>query len=330
MPLRISVAAVPLLLAALAAPASAQLADVAIEGPIHSVTPFTVPVIETLGTRAVNVVGEMRVMGVTIKVLDTTPIRTPTNDSLTLSDLATGPLPGRGSAPGFVDGTAIVTGDSQGGVIYATDVFSDFAENVIVGEATGITEDENLVTRATINRMIVQPSTDPRMPAGPPINSFGFEINPTNILEGSLVAAEGYHANNRLYYHTLEADNGLLLNAGTPEVSVLRAQCRIRGRNRDELEVRGGTHDPANGRVTIQRFVPNVNPLLEGSWQNVAPINLVPIIDNTVSPPQGLYRYNASNLNLGAVCPAQIRAVLRAAATTPIIATSAPFTPDSR
>ncbi|MFO1048261.1 MAG: hypothetical protein U1E52_10235 [Geminicoccaceae bacterium] len=315
--------------AAFAAPASAQLADVSIEGPIQSVTPFAAPVGDTIGTRAVNVVGEMRVMGVLVKVLDTTPVHTPTNEHVTLGELADGPLPGR-SGPGFIDGTAIVTGDSLAGVLYATDVFTDFAEHVIVGEATGIAEDDELVTRATVNKTIIQALTDPRMPAGPPINSFGFSIDPTNIAEGSLVAAEGYYANNRLYYHNLEADAGALINPSVAEVSVLRAQCRIRGRNRDELEVRGGTHTPANGRVTIQRLVPNPNPLLAGTWQNVAPINIAPVVDTTVTPQQGLYRYNAANLNLGAVCPAQIRAIMRATANGPILATSDPFTPDSR
>lgn len=319
--------------AAFAAPASAQLADVSIEGPIQSVTPFAAPVGDTIGTRAVNVIGEMRVMGVLVKVLDTTPVHTPTNEHVSLGELGDGPLEGR-SEPGFIGGTAIVTGDSLAGVLYATDVFTDFAENVIVGEATGIAEEtlanEEIVARATVNRTIIQPSTDPRMPAGPPINSFGFSIDPTNIAEGSLVAAEGYFANNRLYYHTFEADAGALVNPSIAEVSVLRAQCRIRGRNRDELEVRGGTHTPANGRVTVQRLVPNPNPLLAGTWQNVNPVNVTPVVDTTVTPQQGLYRYNATNLNLGAVCPAQVRVIMRATANGPIIATSDPFTPDSR
>lgn len=324
-----SVSGLALACAAFAGPAYAQLADVSIEGPIQSVTPFATPVGDTIGTRAVSVIGEMRVMGVLVKVLNTTPVHTPTNEHVALGDLAGAPLPGRGE-PGFIGGTAIVTGDSLAGVLYATDVFTDFAENVIVGEATGIAEDDELVTRATINKTIIQPSTDPRIPAGPPINSFGFAIDPTNIAEGSLVAAEGYFANNRLYYHTLEADAGALVNPTVAEVSVLRAQCRIRGRNRDELEVRGGTHTPANGRVTIQRLVPNPNPLLPGTWQNVNPINVAPVVDTTVVPQQGLYRYNATNLNLGAVCPAQVRAVLRTVANGPIVATSEPFTPDSR
>ena len=324
-----SVSGLALACAAFAGPAYAQLADVSIEGPIQSVTPFATPVGDTIGTRAVSVIGEMRVMGVLVKVLNTTPVHTPTNEHVALGDLAGAPLPGRGE-PGFIGGTAIVTGDSLAGVLYATDVFTDFAENVIVGEATAVTQDEELVTRATVNKTIIQPSIDPRMPAGPPINSFGFSIDPTNITAGTLVSAEGYFANNRLYYHTFEADAGALINPAIAEVSILRAQCRIRGRNRDELEVRGGTHTPANGRVTIQRLVPNANPLLPGTWQNVNPVNVTPVVDATVTPQQGLYRYNASNLNLGAVCPAQVRAILRPTANGAIIATSEPFTPASR
>ena len=72
-----------------------------------------------------------------------------------------------------------------------TDVFTDFAENVIVGEATGIAEDDELVTRATINKTIIQPSTDPRIPAGPPINSFGFAIDPTRATDAKDARAIG-------------------------------------------------------------------------------------------------------------------------------------------
>ena len=84
------------------------------------------------------------------------------------------------------------------------------------------------------------------------------------------------------------------------------------------MEVRGGTHTPANAQVRIQYWNGS-------SWVNLNP-QVAPVVDNTVVPPQGLYRYVQSNLNLpGTVCPAQIRATILANTVT-----SAPFTPDSR
>jgi hypothetical protein len=297
-----------------AAPACAQLADVAIEGPIQSIDP------NPSGTELGGWTGTMQVMGVVVRVRNGAEIRTATSPMVTLADLAGDSLPGRPGTMGFIGGTAIVTGDSQGGIIYANDVFTDFAENVLVGEATGIVPnpDDDTVQRASVNNMVVEASTDPRNPAGEPINGFGFAIDPTDLGNGSLVAVEGYFAGNRLFYHTLEADAGVLLNPLVPEVSVLRASCRKRGGGRDEMEVRGGIHTPASTQVRIQYWN-------GASWVNLAP-QVAPVVDNTVVPSQGLYRYNQSNLRLpGTVCPAQIRATILSTTVA-----SAPFTPDSR
>ena len=95
-------------------------------------------------------------------------------------------------------------------MLYASDVFVEMAENVVVGESTGTVAHEDLVARSTINNVIVVPLTDPRTPAGPPINSFGFEIDPASIPAGSAFSVAGFYANNRIYYHTLEADAGTL------------------------------------------------------------------------------------------------------------------------
>jgi len=315
------------LAAFVAASAQAQVVivpDASIEGAIQSVTPGA-GVFAPFGATK----GEMVVMGVTVRVLASAPIHSDTNPAIDLSTLENS-LPGR--EHGFLGGTAIVTGDSSGGVLYASDVFVEVAENVVVGEATGTKNDplDDLVTRSTINNVIIVPLEDPRTPAGPPINSFGFEIDPVTIPPGSAFSVAGYFAGDRIYYHTLEADAGTLINATTPQVSILRAQCRARndGRSRDELEVRGGTYLPAAGRVTIQTLRPGANPSLDASWISRAPINIAPVVDPVFG--QGLYRYTASNLNFGAVCPAQVRAIMRAAAGSPILASTAGFGPDSR
>jgi hypothetical protein len=318
--LRSTVSAAALaVVAAGATPAMAQtalLADVSIEGPIQG---FEAAASGDVAPNGQPIIGVMKVMGATIKVPANAAIHTPTNGSLTWAQFTTGAFPGRGE-PGFLGGTAIVTGDSQGGVIYATDVFSDLSENVVVGEATASVVD-GPANRATVNDIPLVPLDDPRMPAGRPINGFGFEVNPTQIIAGTLVSVEGYYAAGKLNYHTFEADGATLVKPTTAEVSVLRAQCRIRGRGRDELEVRGGTKNPANARVTIQYLQAN-----GVTWTSLAP-TVVPVVDTTVAPQQGLYRYVSSSLRFaGGVCPAQIRAIFTANAGV----ASDGFTPDAR
>ena len=305
------------------APIQAQvvpLPDASIEGPISAVTINATTKLRAPCPGTGNALGEMTVMGVKVKVLTGASIHSDTNPVLTLASLRQAPtLPGR-TKNGFIGGTAIVTGDSVSGVLCANDVFVEAAENVVVGESTGTTIDVDLISRSTINGVIVVPLTDPRTPAGPPINSFGFEIDPFSIPLGSAFSVAGYFAGGRIYYHTLEADAGNLLDTTSPQVSILRAQCRARndGRSRDELEVRGGAVNPAEGPVTIEYLAP------DGTWIAVAP-SVAPVVDPLVSPPQGLYRYTSSSLNFGAICPAQVRAVLAGG-----LATTDGFSPDSR
>jgi hypothetical protein len=309
--------AIALALALPAAPparAQAVVPDASIEGPIQSVDPT--PGQGTLDGSSVSWVGQMQVMGVTVRVLTNASINSPTA-ALTLPQVsAAPPLPGR-AQNGFLGGTAIATGDSAGGILYATDVFVEPAENVIVGEATGAADND-----VTVNKVRAIALTDPRIKARPPINGFGFEILPSSIPLNSLLAIEGYFGSDgNLRYHTLEADGGTLIRAGQPEVNVLRAQCRIRGGNRDELEVRGGTHTPANAVVTIQYRSPN------NTWIALTP-TVAPVVDNTVTPAQGLYRFNRSNLNFpGTVCPPLVRARIT---VNNVRVFSAPFAPDSR
>lgn len=316
----VSAAAVAVALFA-AAPAQAQavLADVSIEGPIQGFEAATPGDVSPSGS---PIIGVVRVMGATVKVPADAIIHSPTNDSLTWEQFTTVPFVGR-SQPGFEGGTAIVTGDSAGGVIYAADLFSDMSENVVVGEATGTVVD-GPATRASVNNIPLVPLDDLRMPAGRPINGFGFEVNPAQITAGTLVSVEGYFAGGKLNYHSFEADGAALVSPGTPEISILRAQCRFRGGNRNEVEVRGGTKNPAGAQVTIQYSNPNA----VGGWTSLTP-NVTSVADTTVTPAQGLYRYTASNItfpNTFRVCPAQVRAFMTA---SPAVVTAG-FSPDSR
>lgn len=310
-----------LALAALAAatlPARAQVAPVPgaeIEGPIGSVRVFARPQTAIIpdpsggpGTVTYRIIGELRVMDILIKVREDALIHTPTNPRITLADLRGDPMPGR-TQRGFIGGTAIVTGDSYRGVIYASDVFSDLFEHVVVGEATRVADPnphDDLPGDLTVNNMAMTPSTDPRMPAAPPINGFGFEIRPDDVQVGTLLAVEGYYSSGqrRLYYHTMEADAAPPKNAGITEVSILRAQCRLRD-DGVELEVRGGVHDPAEG--TVQLFV---EPEPGAAFVSVGEATAV--ADLEVTPPQGEYRFRAREAGFPA-CPPRAKAVFGSA-----------------
>jgi hypothetical protein len=221
-------------------------------------------------------------------------------------------LPGRGEDEGGFDGgTAIVVGESIGGQVYVSDVFSDMFEHVVVGEATGVQTDALGVRAMTINNMKIVRSTDRRMPAAPPINGFGLRIRPSSITKGTLAAAEGYYvpSQNTLYYHSLEADSAELARTEVTQVGILRADCRIRGGGRDELEVRGGVAYPANATVQIRISDPTINN--PHRFTTVGLVTATP--DTTVTPPQGLFRADFRNLTFpGGVCPTQVRAVILA------------------
>jgi hypothetical protein len=262
-------------LAVAAAPAHAQLApgDIEIEGPMSAVEVYAEPQTDITPQGARTSIGQMKVLGVTVKVLKGALIHTPTHsnapevpeaDRLTLGDFAKSApaLPGRGEDEGGFDGgTAIVVGESIGGQVYVSDVFSDMFEHVVVGEATGVQTDALGVRAMTINNMKIVRSTDRRMPAAPPINGFGLRIRPSSITKGTLAAAEGYYvpSQNTLYYHSLEADSAELARTEVTQVGILRADCRIRGGGRDELEVRGGVAYPANATVQIRFSDPTIN-----------------------------------------------------------------------
>lgn len=217
-------------------------AQVTIEGPITNVL-----------ARAIVV------MGVRIQVPAGVPIVSPTG-SLTLADVgAAPPLPGR-TTNGFLGGTAIVNGriNATTGVITATDVFVEPAENVLVGRVTAATcTNQNCGgagnTISILGRRLFR-LQDPRMPSGNITNDFLFEADMTGVgsvggpnLVGRLASAEGYFASNRLFYHTLEITGAPLLRPGVREVSILRAQCRAGS----DFQVDGFVHNPPNGVVTV-------------------------------------------------------------------------------
>ncbi len=245
------------------------------------------------------------VMGVTVSVPSTATIHTPTAN-LTISQLADQtPLPGR-SESGFIGGTAIIIGDTNtaGTPVVAQDLFTEPAENVFVGVITAANcttpdcagpNDSLQILGTPLARL-----TDSRMPANPPTNAFGFEIDMTQgSLVGSPASVEGYFGNTdpALHYFILEMEGGVLRNPGTPEVSILRAQCRQRGDRGIELDVQGGVHDPAN--VTVQISDTNNPGVVFGSETAV---------QDAANAVFGLYDFRLRGDAAFATCPTSVTA----------------------
>jgi hypothetical protein len=249
---------------------SAAAAPLLLEGPIESIVPN--------GDGATMVV-----MGVEVNVprltnLADTLIHSPTT-VLTMGQLLdTTPLPGRTTLdanfnivplPGFVGGTAIITGDSFPGVDAdgnlvtintAAEVFVDPAENIIGGMvsanscASADCSEGIFISGVPLVRLdgsLESATGEGRIHAPAGIyatNAIGLPVNVSTVLPASAglesaAAAEGYlGADGKFYYWLLEAEGELaqpLAGRGVtppPIVSITRAQCR----NDKDLRIDGG------------------------------------------------------------------------------------------
>ncbi|MDF1853805.1 MAG: hypothetical protein P1U85_23455 [Verrucomicrobiales bacterium] len=210
----------------------------AVEGPLTAVD----PTLETI-----------TVMGMEISVPNGTPINSP-SATLTLSDLLGDPLPGRGTTQGFLNGTAIVTGTITGGVMTADDVFTEPAENVVLGEVTEVTAGGSVV----VNGVTTVELTDPRIPFGGYVNDLGTPVNKADIQPGNIAGAEGYYAGGVLYIFAMEIAG--VNSSVTPEVGITRAQGRA---DTGRLEVRGGlTGISGNQRIELRDAANPTGPVL--------------------------------------------------------------------
>jgi hypothetical protein len=89
-----------------------------------------------------------------------------------------------------------------------------------------------------------------------------------------------------------------------PQVGILRADCRIRGGGRDEIEVRGGVANPPTAAVTIS-IATLARP---GRFTAIGVVTAT--ADPTASSPnQGIFRADFRNLNIAeGACPTRVRA----------------------
>lgn len=248
--------------------------------------------------------GTIRVMGIDITAPGSGTFDTPTRQRIPLSRMSE-KLPGR--LKGFIGGTAIVTGGSTKGEAYATNVFSDVNENVIVGE---VTQESPLKVNGLLTEQLPLASDDLSfpIPSNPPQNIYGFNIDPTTIDVGTLISIEGYigDTDGKLYWHTLEADAGRPM-ATKAEVSILRASCRRNGgTGRDELDVRGAVH-PSSITPRLTAPVPPVQIYLQGAMTPI--LSATPTIVTGVGPRvdgfYGEYVARSNRLTLGR-CPQNI------------------------
>lgn len=193
---------------------------------------------------------------------------------------------------GLIGATVIVTGlvNPVTGVVTAQEVFSDVAENVILGYVSdnrctnqGCNNPGDFIRGNGATGPAFVPNTDKRLPALPITDAGLFELN----LQGkSLVGTpdapttfggEGYFSSSAVpvgagsepavVYWAFELGENrpdLLLNPGIPEISSLRIRCTEGGR----LEVRGFVHaplNPADGSALGGEFATGIlNPISGG------------------------------------------------------------------
>lgn len=162
------------------------------------------------------------VMGASIDILPSTTITTPTG-TLTLQELMDPrPLPGGAS---FKGNSTIVTGYSDDQGAWASDIFVDVQENVMLGVVRRPVEEAGRLFDVEGATVVLMPSSasgnsfpaypkveggyrnpatdevtpthplyDPRFKGQPMVNAYGFRIKPATVPPGTLVSAEGYYA----------------------------------------------------------------------------------------------------------------------------------------
>ncbi|MCB1954183.1 MAG: hypothetical protein KDG55_00825 [Rhodocyclaceae bacterium] len=310
----------------LAQPAMAVDVPVTLEGAIENI----VPADDTI-----------TVMGITVTVPRTANITTPTANINQVAadvgasvgrpnikplvllrrfrdsgvDVLPANLPGR-SELGFLGATAIIEGtatinDVTGAIeaLVATDVFTEPAENVIVGAVVSVSCSTPMCDApGDVLSMLgtpVSPIDDPRMPTLAPMDDFGFAIDLSQVTVPSPGSVGGYYGNDAtMHYHTINLDVGTtgatLLNQGA-EVAIERASCRDRGALL-EIEIRGAVHDPASGTVS---FSDPVSGFVLGS------VTTDVVLDAVTNLPTrfGTYRFRADVNDAGGLgCPDTVQA----------------------
>lgn len=263
-----------------------------IEGPISAVE------INPDGSATITV------MGMEILVPPTATVTTPTA-TLSLSQLGDpSPLPGRTEA-GFIGGTAIILGTANAaGLVTADEVFTEPAENILIGVVTSNSPDP-----LTVNHVPVQFLTDGRMPAKPPFNELGLEVDPARIPVGGAAAVAGYFDGSSFQAFEFEA-TGAPSAIQTPVVVISGVQGRVRG---GRLEVRGGLSG-ISGAQTLELRDGETGAVLGTAVFQEAPVNgltvLVPGTSDYLFRVRGLKTLPASVKIVNLTSPSEATATV--------------------
>jgi len=294
---------------------SAQLEGF-LEGPVTNVKPDS---------------GTLKVNGVKVTVPAGIPIESPTVDLVALAAQQGEPnvlnlllganLPGRTDA-GFVNGTCLceTSVNPANGKHTMVAMVLEPAENVLLGTVTthncvtaSCDPDDDPANELRVSKILMDPNTDARLTSDA-VRNRGFELD---LSQGNLVgaptAAEGYYGKKaggteperQLHPYVIDVDGGVLLNAGTTEVSVERAQCRDRGDGEIEWGVRGFTHDPDAGIATFRR------------GDTLAVIGTVAVVADAEGPGFGIYDFDVRAL-LGSCADTVIVEFGTASTTSPV------------
>jgi hypothetical protein len=199
------------------------------------------------------------VMGTTVSVPPdaAVTISTPTNGDILWEEVvnANGVSPALPGKPnGFLEGTAIVIGTTNGETVTASHIDLNPEENVALGY---ITENSGGILKLNGMKIALMPAKaggaafpagsvgfDARTPGNPLKNDFGFPLARNSVKPGTPVAAEGWYdkANQTMVLWDLEVSGGEVAAPLNSKISILRAQCRERAPNDIELELRGATY----------------------------------------------------------------------------------------
>ncbi|MBA3067964.1 MAG: hypothetical protein FP825_05715 [Hyphomonas sp.] len=251
--------------------AEAQGVDVLveIEGPLSAYTATT------------TTSGALTVMNAPVLVTETTEFVSPTGDrsttaspnnpnrTMTVTQWMRGATFDGRRRPGLLGGTVIVTGlyNTASGAITASEVFSDVAENVMLGVVTDSScsapncDGPGDYIRGN-NGPVFIPNKDPRLTAGPLTDAGLFALDMTTKSFGGTIdvpvtfAGEGFFSDDKIFpepgapnaeqaivYWAFELGENrpdLVATPGVAEISALRIRCTEGGR----LEVRGFVHAP--------------------------------------------------------------------------------------
>ena len=139
----------------------------------------------------------------------------------------------------------------------------------------------------------------------------GFGINPATVLVGALASATGYNGSDgQIHGYDIVTDGQL--NRIDKRVSISRAQCKINGKGKDQIDVQGGCVLGTTTAAAVSvSFLTAGQKLSSNSIWTSAGVSAVctaaaPLVP-TPGTNVGRYKFSNQALNLNGSCPSTIR-----------------------